>query len=253
MRRIPSHPRKVLFNIGLWRFISTSKRLRGANTSATPSAILMPSGSAAVLSTLALAMTCQGPTHGRVDVSETASISTGIAARYATAVFELALDGKKLKALESDIDALDTALSESADLQALISSPLYSRDEQSAAIATLSKKMKLSPIVGNTLSLMAQKRRLFVLPQLLGSLRDLIADENGEVTAEVTAAKKMTKAQQDKLAKTLKASVGKDVKINMAIDESLIGGLIVKVGSRMIDTSIRSKLSNLQNAMKEVG
>jgi F-type H+-transporting ATPase subunit delta len=113
--------------------------------------------------------------------------------------------------------------------------------------------MKLSPVVSNTLALMAQKRRLFVVPQLVAQLRAQIAEEKGEVTADVTAAKALTKAQSDKLAKTLKAQIGKTVIINMSIDESLIGGLIVKVGSKMIDTSIRSQLDALQNTMKEVG
>ena len=113
--------------------------------------------------------------------------------------------------------------------------------------------MGLSGIVGNTLKLMATKRRLFVLPQLVGSLRALIADEKGEVTADVRAASALSAEQEATLAATLKSSVGKDVKMNITVDESLIGGLIVKVGSKMIDTSIRSKLNNLQNAMKEVG
>ena len=186
-------------------------------------------------------------------MSEPASISTGIAARYATAIFELAKESKKLKALESDVDGIEAALASSTDMQSLIVSPLYTREQQSGAIQALAKKMKLSAIVSNTLGLLAEKRRLFVLPQLIATLRDLIAEEKGEVTAEVVAAKALTKAQQDKLAKSLKARVGKDVKFNLAVDESLIGGLIVKVGSKMIDTSIRSKLSNLQNAMKEVG
>ncbi|MCV6823684.1 MULTISPECIES: F0F1 ATP synthase subunit delta [Halocynthiibacter] len=186
-------------------------------------------------------------------MSEPASISLGIAVRYATAVFDLAKEGKKLKALEADIDALEGALAESADFADLINSPVYTRDEQSAAITAIAKKMKLSPIVSNTLGLMAEKRRLFVLPQFVQALREQLADEKGEVTAEVTAAKKLTKAQSDALAKTLKASVGKDVIVNVVVDESLIGGLIVKVGSKMIDTSIASKLNNLQNAMKEVG
>lgn len=186
-------------------------------------------------------------------MSEPVSISKGIASRYATAVFELAKEGKKLKGLEADVDTLDAALAESADFRDLISSPLYTREQQDSAITAIAKKMKLSPVMANTMSLMAAKRRLFVLPQLVGALRALIADEKGEVTADVTAAKALTKAQQDKLAKTLKASVGKDVKIKMAVDESLIGGLIVKVGSKMIDTSIRSKLASLQNSMKEVG
>ncbi len=188
-----------------------------------------------------------------MDVSEPISISTGIAARYATAVFELVTDGNGLKSLEGDIATLDGAMAESGDFNALINSPIYTRDQQGTAIAVLAKKMKLSPTMANTLALMASKRRLFVLPQLMAELRALIADEKGEVTADVTAAKALTKAQQDKLAKSLKATVGKDVKINMAVDETLIGGLIVKVGSKMIDTSISSKLANLQNAMKEVG
>ena len=186
-------------------------------------------------------------------MSEPASISTGIAQRYATAVFELAKEGNSLKALEADVDALEAALADSADFRALISSPVYSRDQQGTAVAAIAKTMKLSPIMTNTLALMATKRRLFVLPQLARALRAAIAEDKGEVTAEVTAAKALTKAQSDKLAKALKASVGKDVKVNVAVDESLIGGLVVKVGSKMIDTSIRSRLGNLQNAMKEVG
>ncbi len=100
---------------------------------------------------------------------------------------------------------------------------------------------------------MAAKRRLFVLPQLVADLRARIAAEVGEVTAEVTAAAALSQEQADKLAATLKARVGKDVKVKLAVDESLIGGLVVKLGSTMIDTSIKSKLSALQNAMKEVG
>lgn len=186
-------------------------------------------------------------------MSEPASISAGIAGRYATAVFELAKEGKGLKALESDIEALGAALDESADLRNLISSPLYSRDEQAAAILAVARKMKLSPVVTNALGLMASHRRLFVLPQFLKAVAGMIADEKGEVTAEVTVATPLTKTQEGKLAETLKKSVGKTVKLKTTVDEGLIGGLIVKVGSKMIDTSIRSKLAALQNAMKEVG
>ncbi len=186
-------------------------------------------------------------------MSETASISTGIAARYATAVFELAKENKSLSTIEQDVDALDAALNESADLRDLIHSPVYSRDAQGRAITAVAGKMGLSDTITNVLGLMASKRRLFVLPQLLRALRERIAADKGEVTADVATAKALTKTQTDKLAKSLKASVGKDVKINATVDESLIGGLVVKVGSKMIDTSIRSKLANLQNAMKEVG
>ena len=186
-------------------------------------------------------------------MSEPASISTGIAARYATAVYELAKDAGDVKSLEGDIATLTSAMADSSDFNALIHSPLYSRDEQTGAIAAIAKKMSLTPLMANTLAVMAQKRRLFVLPQLVQSLRNLIAESKGEVGADVTSAKALTKAQTDKLAKTLKAQFGKTVNINATVDESLIGGLVVKVGSKMIDTSIRSKLNSLQNAMKEVG
>ena len=190
---------------------------------------------------------------GRVDVSEPASISTSIAVRYATAIYEIAKDENALASLEDDINALQAALADSEDFRALISSPVYSREEQQTAISALASKMGLSDTMSNTLALMAQKRRLFVVPNLLATLRDIIAEDKGEVTADVVSAKELTKTQADKLAKTLTASTGKTVTLNATVDESLIGGLVVKVGSRMIDTSIRSKLNSLQNAMKEVG
>ena len=186
-------------------------------------------------------------------MSETASTATGIAGRYALAVFDLVKEANGVKALEADVAALEGAMGESADLRALISSPVYSREEQAAAIAAVAKKMKISAVLANTLGLMASNRRLFVLPQLLSGLKAMIAEEKGEVTADVTAAAGLTKAQETKLAATLKKAVGKDVKLNVSVDESLIGGLIVKVGSKMIDTSIRSKLASLQNSMTEVG
>ncbi len=186
-------------------------------------------------------------------MSEPASISTGIAQRYATAIYDLAKDAKKVKDLETDLDALQGALSDSDDFRALIQSPIYTRAEQAGAISALAKKMKLSPTMSNTLALMAQKRRLFVLPQLIQTLRDVIATDKGEVTAEVISAKALTKTQSDKLAASLKKTTGKTVTLQTTVDESLIGGLVVKVGSKMIDTSIRSKLNSLQNVMKEVG
>ena len=190
---------------------------------------------------------------GREDVSETASVSTGIAARYASALFDLAKEAGALKALESDADALKAALAVSPDLAAMIGSPVISRSEQAAAMAAIAAKMGLGALTANTLALMADKRRLFVLPQFLTALGDLIATEKGEVTAEVTAARALSAAQSKKLAETLKAKVGKTVKLNATVDESLIGGLIVRLGSTMIDTSIKAKLAGLQNAMKEVG
>ena len=186
-------------------------------------------------------------------MSEPASISTGIADRYATAVYEIAKDGKAVKKLESDLDALQAVLTDSADFRTLIQSPIYTREEQASAIAAITKKMALSETTSNVLNLMATKRRLFVVPQLVKTLRELIAADKGEVTAEVTSAKALTKAQSEKLVASLKSTTGKTVTLNTTVDESLIGGLIVKVGSRMIDTSIRAKLNSLQNVMKEVG
>jgi len=190
---------------------------------------------------------------GRVDVSESASISLGIASRYAAALFELAKDDGALKALETDTSALAETLAASADLRSVIASPMVSREDQGNAIRAIAAKLGLSALMSNTLALMADKRRLFVLPQLLAALTDMIATEKGEVTAEVTAARALTAAQSKKLAETLKARVGKTVKLKTTVDESLIGGLVVKLGSTMIDTSVKAKLAALQNAMKEVG
>jgi F-type H+-transporting ATPase subunit delta len=188
-----------------------------------------------------------------VDVSETASISAGIAGRYATAMFDLANESGAIDALEADTNALESALAESEDLRDLIHSPIYGREQTEAAIGGVADAMGLNAMTGNTLRLMASKRRLFVLPALLAELRMRIADHKGEVTADVVSAKALTQGQATKLAATLKAAVGKNVTLNTAVDESLIGGLVVKVGSKMIDTSIRSKLNALQNSMKEVG
>ncbi len=186
-------------------------------------------------------------------MSEPASISAGIAARYATAIFEIAQENQNLDSLETSINDLAAALGESSDLRDLIHSPLVSRSDQEAAITAIAAKMDLTEVLAKSLALMAQKRRLFVVPQLISALREQIAEERGEVTADVISAKALTKAQSEKLAATLKERVGKTVTINSTVDDSLIGGLIVKVGSKMIDTSIRSKLNSLQNAMKEVG
>jgi F-type H+-transporting ATPase subunit delta len=188
-----------------------------------------------------------------VDVSEAASISAQIAERYATAIFEIAKENENLDGLETSVNDLSAALADSADLRNLINSPLISRKEQCAAISAIAQKMGQVSVMVKSLGLMADKRRLFVLPQLNSALRELLAEERGEITADVVSAKAMTKAQTEKLAATLTSNVGKAVSINATVDENLIGGLVVKMGSKMIDTSIRSKLDSLQNAMKEVG
>jgi len=186
-------------------------------------------------------------------VSETASISAGIAERYAQALFELSSEAGGLDALEKDADALDAALKTSEDLGKMISSPRVTRAEMAAAVRALAGPMGLSTMTANTLGLMAEKRRLFTLPQFVTKLRAMIAEEKGEVEAEVTSATPLSDDQQDRIAELLRVRFGRNIKLNTSVDESLIGGLIVKVGSKMIDTSIRAKLANLQNAMKEVG
>ncbi len=186
-------------------------------------------------------------------MSEPASISTGIAGRYASAVFDLAKEAGALNALAADVEALDGALGQSGDLRAMISSPMISREDQGKAVAALAGPMHLSLLMANTLRLMAAKRRLFVLPQLVTELRSRIAAEKGEVTAEVVSATPLTEDQSAHLVATLKKRVGKDVTLKTTVDPSLIGGMVVKLGSTMIDTSIRAKLAALKNAMKEVG
>ena len=186
-------------------------------------------------------------------MSEQASTSKGIATRYASALFGLADEQDNIPALEKNVRVFKQAIGQSADLNHLISSPIYSRDQQQSAILAIAKKLSLSSIMTNTLALMAEKRRLFVVPTFLSVIEDLIAESKNELTAEVISAKELTKGQLDKLAKTLKSNFSKDIKIHASVDERLIGGMIVKVGSRMIDTTIQAKLNSLQNVMKEVG
>lgn len=186
-------------------------------------------------------------------MSESVSISTGIADRYATAVFEIAESEGAIDALSADLDQIEAALADSEDFKSLITSPVYSREEQGKAVTAIAGKMGLGKTLSNALGLMASKRRLFVLPQLAAALRNKIADAKGIVTAEVTAAGELTEAQTAALAAVLKDKAGKDVDMSISVDESLIGGMIVKMGSQMIDTSVRARLDALKNSMKEVG
>lgn len=186
-------------------------------------------------------------------VANSVSMSHSIAGRYAQAVFDIVMAEGQIDNLARETEDLAAALADSADLRALISSPKYSRADQAAAIAAIASKMGLSPVMANTLQLMAKNRRLFVLPQLTERLAALIADARGEVTAEVTSAVALNQEQHERLKTTLAEKSGKTVKLNTRVDETLIGGMIVKLGSQMIDSSVRSKLASLQNVMKEVG
>ncbi|MFS4436968.1 F0F1 ATP synthase subunit delta [Paracoccaceae bacterium GXU_MW_L88] len=183
-------------------------------------------------------------------MSATSTFSSGIAGRYATALFDLVKDNGKLADLEKDMGALGAAL-ESADLRKMISSPIYTREEQGKAIDAIAGKLNLSGLTKKTLGLMAQKRRLFVLPRLVAAIEGMIADERGETTASVTTAKPLSDEQRSALESELKKAAGKDVRIETSVDETLLGGMIVQMGSKMIDTSLRSKLASLKNVMKE--
>ena len=185
-------------------------------------------------------------------MSDTGSLSNGIADRYATAVFDLAREEGEVDRIDSDAETLDAALRDSADLREVTRSPVYSRDEQAGALAAVAEKLGLSATMVNTLRLMASKRRLFVLPAFLRTLRSLIADHKGVVTAEVTSARPLTEAQRDALSKALSESAGRDVSLTTSVDDGLIGGLVVRMGSKMVDTSVRARLNALQNTMKEV-
>lgn len=186
-------------------------------------------------------------------MASSASLTSGVAGRYATALFELAREGNLLDEVERDIREIETVHANSADFRQLLASPVYTREEQGKALAAIAAALGLGPTVTSTLGLMAKNRRLFVIPGLVDQVKALIAAERGEVTAEVRSATPLTPAQTEALSAALKASVGRDVKLDVTVDPALIGGLVVQVGSQMIDTSIRAKLARLQNVMKEVG
>lgn len=186
-------------------------------------------------------------------MSGNSASTSGIAGRYATAIFELAEEGASLDQVEGWLAQLKEALGASEDLAALIRSPIVSREEQGAAMAAVCDKMGIGAPVSGMIGLMAAKRRLFTLPDVINVFNQLVADKKGIVPAEVTAAAPLSAAQQKALEDTIKKSVGADIALDVTVDESLIGGLVVKVGSKMIDTSIKSKLASLQTAMKEAG
>lgn len=181
------------------------------------------------------------------------TIISGMAGRYATALFELAREANQLEQVENDLRALQGMLDESEDLMRLVRSPVFSADEQLKAVEAVMDRAGISGIAANFFKLVTQNRRLFAAPDMLTAFRALLAKHRGEVTADVTAALKLSDDQLNALKVTLKGSIGQDVQVIPHVDPTLLGGLIVKVGSRMIDSSLRTKLNNLKVAMKEVG
>ncbi len=183
-------------------------------------------------------------------MSET-SPSSGVAGRYATALFELADESGSLDAVESQVRLLDGALAASADLRGAIASPVHSREDQGRAMAAVCAALGVAPPVSNLVALMAQKRRLFALPAVIRGFDALLAQKRGVVRAEVRAAAPLSDAQRENLERTLREATGAKIALDVLVDEALIGGLVVQVGSKMIDTSIRSQLAKLQTIMKE--
>ena len=178
---------------------------------------------------------------------------SGVAERYATALFELALETNSLSSVETDLDRFTALLAESDDLSRLVRSPVFSADDQERAIAVVLERTGLGGLVANLIKVAAGNRRLFAVPQMITAFRHKLAAHRGEVSAEVTSAEPLSDKHVAALKEALKASLGKDVALSASVDPALIGGLIVKVGSRMIDSSLKTKLNSLKIAMKEVG
>jgi len=177
----------------------------------------------------------------------------GLATRYAAALFELAESRKQLDAVAADLNALAQMIADSADLTRLINSPVLSRAEQGKGVAAVLKAAGFGELTEKFIGLVAQNRRLFAVPAMIKAYRKMLADKRGEMTAEVTAARSLTAAQQAAVSDAIKRVVGGTVAIDVKVDPSLLGGLIVRIGSRMIDNSLKTKLQKLQFSMKGVG
>ena len=175
---------------------------------------------------------------------------TGLAGRYANALFDLAREQKSIDSVSASLSGLRAALGESEDLRALIGSPVLARDAARKAIAAVAQSMKLDSITSKFLGVLAVNRRLVALPQIIRGFEALAARHRGEVTAEVTSAQPLSEAQVAALKTKLKSGLGQDVNIDLSVDPAILGGLVVKVGSRMIDSSIATKLNSLAHAMK---
>lgn len=179
-------------------------------------------------------------------------IVAGMAGRYATALFELALEQKALDAVKADVERFDALLAESADLARLVRSPVFTSEEQLRAIGTVLDKVGISGIAANFIKLVIRKRRLFAIRQMIGAFRHLLARHRGEVSADVTVAEPLSDAHLGALEDALKSVTGgKDIELDVKVDPAIIGGLVVKLGSRMVDSSLRTKLNAIKLAMKE--
>jgi len=186
-------------------------------------------------------------------VTDRTSSVSGVAERYAFALFDLAREQSDIRSVEVQLNAVGEMIDASPDLRRLVQSPVFSADEQERAIAAIADRAGIRGLVGNFLRLVARNRRLFALPGMIIAFRQLAARHRGEVTADVVSAYALSGAQEGELRAVLKEKLGRDVKLQVRVDPAILGGLIVKVGSRMIDTSLRTRLLTVKTQLKEVG
>lgn len=172
---------------------------------------------------------------------------------YAASLFELAAEGNAVAQVEADLTAFESLLAESDDLKRLISSPVFSADDQARAIAAIVSRVGVGGLSANFLRVVAKNRRLFALPAIIKAFRRIAAEHRGEIAVDVTSAHLLSPDQQAELRQTLRGVAGKDVSLKIDVDPSLLGGLVVRMGSRQIDTSLKTKLNSLKLALKEVG
>ena len=178
---------------------------------------------------------------------------SGVAGRYATALFELALEANAVDPVLADLRQFNTLLAENPDLMRLVRSPVFGAEAQSKALAAVLDKAEIGGIAGQFLKVVAANRRLFAVRDLIKAYAALVARHKGEVTAQVTVADSLSDKYRSEIESTLNTVTGKTVRVDVKVDPSIIGGLVVKLGSRMVDSSLRSKLNALKLAMKEVG
>lgn len=175
---------------------------------------------------------------------------SGLGARYATALLELAEENKALDAVAGDLQRIKAVIGESADLRRLLRSPVISRDEQRAAILAVLEKLGATELTRRFVGLVATNRRLFALGAMIDAFLAELARRRGEMTAEVRSSHALTAEQTEALTEHLRKTYGQRVSVNLSVDPSLLGGMIVRVGSRMVDSSIKTKLDRMQLAMK---
>lgn len=179
--------------------------------------------------------------------------TTDIAERYATALYEMADEAQQLDAVAEDLRGLRTLLAESGDLRRFVRSPIYGRTTQTKAILAVLEAAKVSDLTRRFVGVIGQNRRLSALPAMIEAFLETLARRRGEVTAKVSSAATLSEAQLASLTESLRKAVGSKVVVETDVDPDLIGGLVVRVGSRMFDASLRTKLQKMQLAMKGVG